>query len=564
MTVVEAHVVHEWRLVAPWWHWPLRSGPTPAVPTRHAAPVLQKYDGPDLVNTFLADPQRRLAFIPDTDEVATVTTGGFGSLPTRTSSGVRKVYLGSHHRHYLVTAALHCDVTGFPHVARTSVCEAGFVVRRRTSAVPSGQAGAARGTLRQLAVARRKRGAAEAQLAAARAAGPLASLRLTALEGRLRSLEAAEADASEELRTWAAAVGVARTLQGWVAHGVDDDGAVVPVPPCAAGPGSPAPLAGTGGWRPVDELPEHVDEATFPLYPLVADPRNLGHDAAGETVWFGVVPTGGAEVDLDGHARFDDRRVYEIRCFVRRHRAECPPDSHCKCPVTWSEPTEPYQVASHFDLEGTANRPVTVQLPDLAQLQADALRLSPGGTGGVRFQSPPNSSLPFSTDNTDGSELPANGDFQICSFSIPLITIVAMFVFKLFLPIVIFVFQLWWMLALRFCIPPDVSVGGDLSIALDALGPGLEIDASIAARLDIGGDLEAGVDATMAELLGGYKDKDGNTMAAKVKASRSGGDLDVKAFAALVRGVVAPASSGPAGPVRVFAPRVERDEVVAP
>ena len=33
----------------------------------------------------------------------------------------------------------------------------------------------------------------------------------------------------------------------------------------------------------------------------------------------------------------------------------------------------------------------------------------------------------------------------------------AFFLFQLFLPIVIFAFQLWWMLALRFCFPPSIS-----------------------------------------------------------------------------------------------------------
>ncbi len=50
---------------------------------------------------------------------------------------------------------------------------------------------------------------------------------------------------------------------------------------------------------------------------------------------------------------------------------------------------------------------------------------------------------------------------QICSFSIPLITIVATFVFKLFLPIVMLVFELWFLLRLKFCIPPSIEVRRD-------------------------------------------------------------------------------------------------------
>jgi hypothetical protein len=234
---------------------------------------------------------------------------------------------------------------------------------------------------------------------------------------------------------------------------------------------------------------------------------------------------------------------------------------HCRCPVVWSEPTEPYQIASHFDLQGTANHPVTVQLPNLAHLQADALRLGPGGTGGVRFQSPPGSALPFSTDNTDASKAGANADFQICSFSIPLITIVAMFVFKLFLPIVVFVFQLWFLLMLKFCIPPDIQIGGGLDAAFAALGPGLEIDATVAASLNVA-PLASQVDAAMNGMFGANKDIDGNTMAARVKSALSSNQIDVKQWAAIVRGSLAQAPKPP--PDRVFAKRVRRDEVVSP
>ena len=45
----------------------------------------------------------------------------------------------------------------------------------------------------------------------------------------------------------------------------------------------------------------------------------------------------------------------------------------------------------------------------------------------------------------------------VCTFALELFFIVAFFLFLMFLPIVVFAFQLWWMLALRFCIPPTVS-----------------------------------------------------------------------------------------------------------
>jgi hypothetical protein len=579
VTVVDTRVTHDWRLVAPWWHWPRRDGLTDAQQAaaaegvRRSAPVLQKYDGPDLVNTFLADPQHRMAFRSATDQVHTIEAGanGLGSLPCRKPTGRRKLFLGSHHRHYLVVASLHCSIPGFPTVERDGACEAGFVVRRQTVALADDQRKPAAALLTALAAARRRRAAAEAQVEVAGRAGRVGAMRLTALQGRLRTATGIERDAAAAVQAWASATGVTRQLLGWVPQASAGDGSVVPLPPCP-GPADPRPLAGVGKWTPVTELPDEVTEATYPLTPLIADETRPDHDATGETIWFGVVPTGSSDVDPGGAPRYDDRWVYEVRCFVRRHRPECPRDgSHCGCPVTWSEPTEPYQLASQNDLEGTANRPVTVQLPDLAQLQADAIRLGPGGVGGVRFQYPPDSALGFSTENTDATQKPGGNDFQICSFSIPLITIVATFVFKLFLPIVMFVFQLWFLLALKFCIPPDVEIaaGGDLDLAFSELGVGLEIDVDVAARFGVGGDLQGDLATAIAALLADNKDRDNETLANRFMEAMTSAVLDTPVYAALARASFAGAALPPPDRVPtedepVFAPRVERHEVVVP
>ena len=84
--------------------------------------------------------------------------------------------------------------------------------------------------------------------------------------------------------------------------------------------------------------------------------------------------------------------------------------------------------------------------------------------------------------------------FEICFIPIPLITIVATFVFELFLPVIMFIFQLWWMLALKFCIPPEIDVAGGISaeIGLDGkigISADLNIDASIEASIQGGVDL---------------------------------------------------------------------------
>lgn len=563
MSVVEAPARHQWRLVAPWWHWPAAEGSTSAdrAAVRAGAPVIQKYDSPDLVNTFVKDPQLRLKYKDDIDLVHLVAGSPFGGYPTRTRTDLLKLYLGSHHRHYLVVCSLHCDTPGFPYVGRDGICEAGFVVRRRkTSLDASAQAEAAKASHRWLRARARRQGA-ESQVAAAKLAGSAGAVRLASIEARVAGAAKAEEAALATVRKWASEMAVSRSLEGWVPSGVQG-GKVVPLPPCAGrdAPGAPTPLAGTGSWRAVSEMPEALEEASFPLYPLVAG-NGVPEDAVGESIYFGVVPTGSSDLELAGGARFDDHTAYEIRCFVRRHRPQCPTE-HCRCPIVWSDPTRAYQLASQFDLQGTSNRPITIQMPDLAQLQADALRL--GAAGGVRFQYPPNSSMPITSDNLDASA--GSSSFQFCSFSIPLITIVATFVFKLFLPIVVFVFQLWFLLALRFCIPPSFGMSAGLESALDAMGGGLEIDAAIAASISpIAGPM-TGIRKEMDDLLKvqlqGNVFRDGKSLADRFRSAAIGGSLNQRTWAAVARSVVTPRAVESTD--REFAPRVRRDEVVRP
>jgi hypothetical protein len=315
----------------------------------------------------------------------------------------------------------------------------------------------------------------------------------------------------------------------------------------------------------VDEVPTQLAEAAYPLSPLVPDPTNPRHDAYGETLYFGVVPTGSSDADIRGAARYDDHSCYEIRCYARRHRAQCPRDGgHCTCEITWSEPTAAYELASHFDLEGTANRPVTVQLPDLAQLHADAIRLGPGGTGGVRFQSPVGSELAFTAENLDATaRAGTNTQIQICSFAIPLLTIVALFVFRLFMPIVVFIFQLWFLLLLRFCIPPDVSIDADMAATFKSLGAGLNLDAGIATSIAGDADVNSKLDTLLrGESFKAKADPLVRTMAERLRQERAAGALDDRSFAAIARGALVQAPPEP--PKRAFAPRVERAEVVRP
>jgi hypothetical protein len=571
VTTAEVATTHEWRLVAPWWNWPLRGTTDPTDPgapddrraVRVSRPALQMYDSPDLVNVFLADPQRRLAFDPGTDEVWDVAPGGFGTFPQRNPTHRRKLFLTTHHRNYLVVCSLHCNAAGFPRVGTNEICRAGLVVRRRRIDLPGGPQGDVARALRQHAAARSKRAAIERRLAAMRPANG-GALRSAVLESRLRSLRSAEQDARDLVLRWAQSGGELRCLEAWIPAGVDAEGNRGPLPGCGTGPAR-TPLTGVGSWKSVDELPEKLTEAFYPLSPLVPDPTNLGHDAAGQTIYFGSVPTGSSDVDDAGQARFDDHSTYEIRCFVRRHRPECPRSGpQCSCPITWSEPTETYQLAPHFDLDGTANRPVTVQLPDLAQLHADAVRLSPGGSGGVRFQTPPGSQLAFTSDDLKAAKKdPPPGtanSFQVCSFAIPLITIVAFFVFQLFLPIVVLVFQLWFLLTLRFCLPPDVTVSGGFAAELDAIGGGVNIDAGAVAAIEAD---QPALDGNIKDLLGGAMYKGVSLSDAVKNAAKPGPgqQIDTLSFGSLLRGMFA--TKAAPRPL-TYAKRVERSEVVLP
>lgn len=189
-------------------------------------------------------------------------------------------------------------------------------------------------------------------------------------------------------------------------------------------------------------------------------PPRAADCAAAQTrsLWFGVIPTFSADHQLspDGkpEPKLDDHGLYELVCFVRQP----PPRGHEHCPpkIWWSMPSEPFRLAAPFDPDGTKNHVVSITLPDLRRLAARAG--AKPGSGGVRITTPPNSHLPpvpFSgIPSTSGSVGALGGT---CTFALELFFIVAFFLFLLFLPIVVFSFQLWWMLALRFCIPPSAS-----------------------------------------------------------------------------------------------------------
>jgi hypothetical protein len=243
-----------------------------------------------------------------------------------------------------------------------------------------------------------------------------------------------------------------------------------------------------GSWQEVHDKPGSLSgESVFPMYPLIGPQNDPDHPAKFGTVYFGLLPTGSSDTDVRGSARFDDRQYYEVTCFASRHRRSHDRSSPCPCPdgLFWSQPTAPYRLAAHFDVAGTGKRPVTIQMPDLDELAAQAKPAL-----GVSFAKPPKSLMVRGKkDGTVGAR-GRTPSFQICSFSIPLITIVASFVFELFLPVVMLLFGLWFMLKLKFCILPEI----ELSAALAAEFSIDPATASISAEVSIAADVNSMID----------------------------------------------------------------------
>lgn len=248
------------------------------------------------------------------------------------------------------------------------------------------------------------------------------------------------------------------------------------------------PAAKVGEWRDIpasalDSLRDgHQSEHVIPMTRAYADPADREHDAANRAIYFGVIPTVALQHDVSGNDRYHDDDVYEIRCFVRRRRDDClklPGSASCKGDLVWSEATRPFCIAPAMDVEGLANRPVTIRMPDLQGLQSQiATAKDPSRFASMGFDQP-QQLLPKDSSMPPGKSSPTAG--AICFFAIPLITIVALFLLNLFLPIILFVFNLWWMLALKFCIPPSIKIDAGLSAVLDAVPP----DVNLSGKLDL-------------------------------------------------------------------------------
>ena len=403
-----------------------------------------------------------------------------------------KLFLPNHKRFYLLVCELHCEKAGFPNAHQGEVCQTGFVVRRRRFELGKGSVSDARKLIDRVERAVRIVDELDTEITArafetgdvttapvALEAQALARSSVTAIlapaSTQTQSHQLARDElvqARADLRRWASASGASGVLEGWVPG--DDH---------------------VGAWQSVKERPgKRVVEQTYPLFPLVSTPALEEHIGRNRALWFGTVPTSSADHDARGTARFDDQAVYEIRCFVRRHepdKPKSPVGQDCCGDLTWSRPTERFQLASHFDLTGTANHPVTVQLPDIPRLKAQAASLPIGKGAAVKMVAPSGSSMRNVTQT--GGQL---GGAQICSLAIPLITIVATFVLNIFLPIVVAIFQLYALLRLKFCIPPSISLDASALAALEGSPP--QIDARASATVAVEGALTVSLGSSSA------------------------------------------------------------------
>jgi hypothetical protein len=453
---------------------------------RALAPALQKYGSDDFIDRILADPRDSLTFDPDEDTwgypvAVPHAERGPGRLRFATHrihrTGLRKLYQPSHQRYYLVVVELFCDTAGLPRPGPADEVEVGFVLRRKRfvfDAPPFRVRQVARDLTRHLV---------------AEQTGTIAQPDL----GGHDLGQVLEASLAEERFQMPPDVAVYAEEQAWL-----------------TGPGRARWSAVSGPPAELQSDPElGLTEQEVPMWRLPSTATGCAR-ASTRSLWFGLVPTyssdradamddpGRGERTDKGSAKLDDVSVFAIRCFARRR---LPGKERCPPLVSVSRPTESFRLAPYFDPEGTKNHAVSISMPDFRALSARAGQ--PAGTGGATITSPPGSQLRF----PDTGGIPAAGSGGVggnvpraCTFAIELFTIVAFFLFSLFLPIVVFAFQLWWMLALRFCLPAPLDALRVLTDHFETQGKSLgDLPTATASLADL--DAVIGVTDSKAKLV---------------------------------------------------------------
>lgn len=371
-------------------------------------------------------------------------------------TNLRKLYQANHNRFYTVAVEVFCDRPGLPRAGSHDDFEVGFVMRRLAVRYSSD-----RKSVRQLATTLVRESAVRDGWQSDTTAETMQT------DADVRdfwwSTTAADTFAAENAEVIAAAQ-PRTTRQAWV-----------------------VPAAGPGRWRDVSSHELAEGEQPFPMWRL---PRREKDCPAvdSRSLWFGVIPTYSSEHTVDPflkakgpEPKLDDHGIYELVCFVKLNAK--PGHEHCPPKIWLSSASEPFRLASPMDPEGTKNRVTSIALPDFRAMAARAADADTRGPGGLRIVTPPQSQMllnPFSGKMPTKDDATIGIGGGVCTFAIELFFIVAFFLFLLFMPIVVLAFQLWWMLALRFCFPPSVSFD---ALATAAVGAGL--DATGKLELDV-------------------------------------------------------------------------------
>jgi hypothetical protein len=448
--------VTDFALRAPW--YVRERGPFGLRDPRALRPNIQMYDGTDFAKRLLADPRDSLAFGPDdlwsypVPVTPSLAAHGRARLATSQliSTRLRKLYQPSHSRFYAVVVEVFCDQPGLPRAGSHGDVSVSFVMRRQRTSV-SGARGPSRRLARNLLL----------ELATEQHV-PFSGAELPEDVRDLWWAKTWRDRFEQDNQQLLDQVEVATEDEGWF-----------------TGP--------TGGeWLRLDAAGSQQAEQRLPMWRLPRRPDDCDA-AATRSTWFGIVPTHSGEHSVHGskiQAKLDDRAIYQLRCIVEQKPATG--HEHCPPKTFISQASEPFRLASPMDPQGTSKRITTIALPDLRRLAAQAGR--PQGPGGVRISTPPQSQLlfnPFKGNPASGSgSIGAGGG--ICTFAIELFFLVAFFLFLMFLPILILAFQLWWMLALRFCFPPSIAFGlmADF-FAEGKLLANFEADATLTAELTV-------------------------------------------------------------------------------
>ena len=150
---------------------------------------------------------------------------------------------------------------------------------------------------------------------------------------------------------------------------------------------------------------------------------------------------------------------FAVRCVLER------PNCNALTPPLVSEPTVAFQLAAYFDPDAPA-RPIRIGMPidttpaglrkfdkNTAFVMSDVLCGQVGKMSGMSFGDLIMSVLPFpfhkGLDSGGGSPCPDGG--MVCSFSIPIITIVALILLIIFVKLLDIVF--FWMPFFQICLP---------------------------------------------------------------------------------------------------------------